>query len=253
MIPPYQQYGLRARSSHADASSVSPQAMHLELQLADEAGLAWAQVQVRQHHYLKSRVDPRCSPLAYLVMREGECVGCLIFGRPECTRLLGFFGSLEDVAYGRCLLTRWQVLNLARVWLDPRLQYDPASASYGVWYERNAASWAIGQALRRVVYDYLVAHPPCFLDEPYEIREVISYCESAQHRGTLYRASNFRLMRTNARGLQTYARRTRNLAPEERRHIEALATWNLRSRQHRALRAVAHIQQSSFWSEMEVG
>lgn len=61
----------------------------LTLDLADHNGLRWAQRQVTRHHYLRTHVDPRCRPLAYLVRLDaynGPVVGCLIFGRPEASR-----------------------------------------------------------------------------------------------------------------------------------------------------------------------
>ncbi len=82
----------------------------LSLILAGEAGLCWAQAQVRHHHYLHAPVDVRCRPLAYLVMLFGNPVGCLIFGRPEATKVTGWYGSVEDVQAGTCPLTRWQIL-----------------------------------------------------------------------------------------------------------------------------------------------
>src|SRR5258707_5004078 len=96
----------------------------LTLALADSAGLRWAQQQATQYHYLHHPVDVRCRPLAYLVQRNGLDLGCLIFGRPEATRVTGWYGSVEDVTAGKCPLNHWQILNLARVWLDPPLPKD---------------------------------------------------------------------------------------------------------------------------------
>jgi hypothetical protein len=100
----------------------------LTVTLADKSGLKWAQEQVLQHHYLHTPVDARCSPVAMLVKLFDRSVGCLIFGRPEATRVNGWYGSVEDAQTGRCQLTRWEILNLVRVWLDPSLQPE------GEWY-----------------------------------------------------------------------------------------------------------------------
>src|SRR5438046_10345302 len=95
----------------------------LSIQLADERNLQWAQTMVQRYHYLGRPVDVRGRPVAYLaLLDECEPVGCLIFARPEATRVGGWYGSVEDVEEGRCRLTRWQILNLARVWLDRALQ-----------------------------------------------------------------------------------------------------------------------------------
>lgn len=204
----------------------------LSLVLADQQGLHWAQEQVIQHHYLHRPVDVRCRPLAYLVLLAGEPMGCLIFGRPEATHVHGWYGSVEDVARGACPLTRWQVLNLARVWLHPDLQAG------GQCSIPNAASWAIAQALRRVGFEYLVSHPPVWLNEPYEIREVLSYCDTRVHQGTLYRAANFRLVRTNERGIETYARPLRHLTHAEHAEIARRSQADLRARRLRAARTI---------------
>ncbi len=211
----------------------------IRIELADKDGLRWAQEQVIAHHYLHKPVDVRCSPIAYLILLGSERVGCLIFGRPESTRVNGWYGSVEDVATGKCRLTRWQVLNLARVWLDPDIQCA------GDNYVENAASWVIAQALRKVPYDYLVQKPPVWVEEPYEIREILSYCDTRKHRGTLYRASNFRLERTNDKGIETYVRTVRRLTHAEHAHIRECSRLDKRAQKLR----VARMYQQLTWEE----
>jgi hypothetical protein len=199
----------------------------ISIQLADKQGLAWAQSQVMQFHYLHKSVDVRCSPIAYQVMLQSESVGCLIFGRPESTRVNGWYGSVSDVLSGKCRLTRWQVLNLARVWLHPSIQHG------GERYIENAATWVIAQALRRVGYDYLVCKSPVWMEEPYEIRDVLSYCDTSIHQGTLYRASNFALIRKNDKGIETYARSIRRLTHAEKAHIRQCSQADKRAQKLR--------------------
>jgi hypothetical protein len=209
--------------------------MNLSISLADKEGLQWSQEQVVAHHYLHHPVDVRCSPVAYLVLLGYERVGCLIFGRPEATRVNGWYGSVEDVLANRCRLTRWQVLNLARVWLHPDIQRA------GAHYIANAATWVIAQALRSVVVDYLVCKPPVFLDEPYEIRDCLSYCDTRVHHGSLYRAANFRLERTNERGIETYIRPLRHLTHAEHAQIIQCSLHSKRARQYRLAREVKQL------------
>lgn len=212
--------------------------VNLSLTLADKQGLAWSQATVEHYHYLHHKVDIRCSLLAYIVQDAFyRPLGCLIFGRPEAQRCNGWYGSVEDVSAGRCRVTRWQVLNLARVWLHPDVQRG------GSCFVENAATWAIGQALHRVAYDYLVAHPPCFLGEPWLIRECLSYCDTRIHQGTLYRASNFALVRENTQGIQTYMRPLRGLTTTEQRTIARLATDSPRSKRYRAMRLAERFEQ----------
>lgn len=214
----------------------------LSLRLADERGLQWAQTMVQRFHYLGRPVDVRGRPVAYLAMLdEHEPVGCLIFARPEATRVGGWYGSLEDVAAGRCRLTRWQILNLARVWLDPSIQRgNPNSIE-------NAATWLIGQALRRVPFDYLIQKPVVWVEEPYEIVECLSYCDTSMHQGTVYRAANFRLVRCNDRGIVTYIRPLRRLL-----HAEHAAIWEASRKDQRAQRFRAQRMQLRLaWEEVD--
>jgi hypothetical protein len=210
----------------------------LHLELANKIGLKWAQEQVTAHHYLHKPVDVRCSPIAYSIMLQDEPIGCLIYGRPESTKVNGWYGSVEDVASGKCRITRWQVLNLARVWLHPRVQHD------GENYITNAATWVIAQSLRRVVYDYLIEKPPVWMQEPYEIREVLSYCDTRIHHGTLYKASNFHLVRTNGKGIETYARSVRRLTHAEKRQIAERSQENKRCQK---LRLERDLQKPPLW------
>jgi hypothetical protein len=227
----------------------------IALHPADRAGLAWAQQQVAQHHYLRTRVDTRCSPFAYLVGVHGQYAGCLIFGRPESTRCYDgklTYGSLEDVASGRAEFSRWEILNLARVWLDPRLQaggdwYDAALLPgyvdrRGVW-RSTLASYVIQESIREVSLDYLLARPPCFLDEPYQIRRVISYNDTRRHKGTIYRAAGFTRVRTNADGIETWTIEAPPLDDLEDRLVRAAAERSPRSRAYRAARQAESFRQ----------
>src|SRR5581483_45760 len=224
----------------------------LQVTLAEKSGLRWAQEQVTLHHYLHTPVDERCSPVALLVTLFGQRVGCVIFGRPEASRVNGWYGSVEDIRTGKCRLSRWEVLNLARVWLAPSLQKDG-----GRWYHPEgmigpsvlpgfydrkhiwhscAASYVIDLALERIVFDFLSCKPPVWVSEPYEIREVLSYCNTNRHKGTLYRASGFTHIRTNADGIATYARPVRHLTPDEHAIIAFRSQHDPRCRKLREAR-----------------
>lgn len=202
----------------------------LHLKLANKDELEWCQQQVIAHHYLHKRFDVRCSPVAYLVMLGEERVGCLIFGRPEAQRVNGWYGSVEDITTGKCRISRWSILNLARVWLHPSIQHE------GEHYIPNAATFVIGKALRSIVYDFLIEKPPVWIEEPYEILEVLSYCDTKIHHGTLYKASNFSLMRTNDNGIETYVRPVRRLSHAEKAAIAQASSKDKRCQKLRAKR-----------------
>jgi hypothetical protein len=233
----------------------------ITLQPLDHAGLAWAQSQVTAHHYLHRPVDSRCSVEGYQVWRatrDGRHiagpVGLLLFGRPEATRCGNWYGSVDDVSAGRCEVTRWEVLNLARVWLDPRWQdggpfCQPPDVPgfrdrHGTWHSTLASSM-LRSAITRIGYDYLVRRPPVWVQEPYQIRYVLSYCNTRLHRGTIYRASGFELYRTNAAGLQTWRIPLPALTPEQDAHVRTLADQHPRSRAYRARRAAGGLRQLS--------
>lgn len=205
--------------------------MPIRLELADDRALIWAQSQVGAHHYLHAPVDARCSVLGYVLMRDGARVGCLLFGRPEATRCYQgelTYGSQADVASGKARLDRWEIVNLARVW------FDPSCAAYGHGW---LGTWAISQALQRIVVDYLHEFPPCYIDEPWRLRVCLSYCDTRIHQGTLYRAAGFKLARTNADGIQTWYRPLRGLQGHERKLIERFCAQSYRSRVYRSQRA----------------
>lgn len=181
----------------------------------DRAGLAWAQDAVAAHHYLRSAVLGRASPEAWAIHATGirSRIGCLIVGRPQATRCRDWYGSVEDVDRGRVKVTRWQVLNLARVWLAPMVQtggilcdpfYLPGFTDRRGRWRSTLASAALRQLACRVGFDYLLARPPVFLEEPYEVRWLLSYCDTAKHRGVIYREAGWELYRTNENGIQTW-------------------------------------------------
>ena len=234
----------------------------LDLTLAhhsNSGGFAWAQEQVQQHHYLRRRVDPRTRPLAYIAHLEGQRVGCLIFGRPESTRCYQgdlTYGSLDDVARGRAQYSRWEVINLARVWLSPVVQrggalYEPGllpgfTDRRGVW-RSTLASTVVGMALERVGYDYLLAHPPVWIEQPYQLRVCLSYCDLSFHQGTIYRASGFALARQNRWKIETWMKPLPPLTAEQDAEVQQRALRSPRSRWHRAQQEQGECRQLALW------
>jgi hypothetical protein len=208
--------------------------------------LLWCKDHIERGHYLHTWPDPRTRPLAYQVWRMTPWgnwrIGCLVFGRPEATRCYKgelTYGSLLDVSTGRAIYDRWEVLNLSRVWLDPSVQCGGLLClpemlpgfidRKGAW-RPALASHVIGAALRRVGFEYLLDHPVCFVEQPYLIRAVLSYCDTRLHRGSIYRASGFELARTNAAAKQTWWTSTVSpLTSEQDAAIRSLAATHPRS------------------------
>lgn len=213
----------------------------------DRSGIAWAQGIVSQHHYLRRPVDARTSIEGYaLNISDLGRMGLMLFGRPEATRCYPWYGSVEDAQIGRAEVTRWQVLNLSRVWLDPRIQsggefYSPKWLPgfvdrRGVW-RSTVASTMIKLAIRSIEFDYLVRRPPCFLDEPYQIEWLMSYCDTRLHRGVIYAASGFERYRINKHGVETWRIRLPALTPGQDEIVRRIAEQHPRSRMYRARRA----------------
>lgn len=211
----------------------------MNLYIAGHGGLQWAQEQVEAGHYLHTPVDRRCCPFAYIVEINDMPMGCLIFGRPEATRCYQgklTYGSFQDVATGRAEYERWEILNLARVWLSPRIQKG------GSHYVHHAASKAIKMALETIGYDYLQVHPPVDCNYPYQIRCILSYCDTRKHLGWIYLASRFKLARTNDAGIQTYMKRVHPLDAQQDEQIKKLSLHAERSKRIRMSRRVESLQ-----------
>lgn len=197
------------------------------------------------HHYLHTMPDPRTQYEIFSINLDDRRAGWLIFGRPESTRFWGWYGGLEDVASGRCPVTRWQVLNLARVFIHPEFQHggllcNPETVPgfidrFGVW-RPALASAAIQTAVQSIGFSYLLWRPPVFLDQPYEICWLLSYCDTRFHRGTIYKASGFDLYRTNRAGLQTWRIPMPALTKNQHCWIKSISDRDPRASRFRAKR-----------------
>jgi len=197
---------------------------------------------VTAHHYLRKPPDVRSRPFVYLVAVQDVPVGCLFFGRTQSSSCFHgelTFGSANDVATGLAKFDRWEVLALSRLWLSPDVQANGCLCRPGIvpgFMDRKGkwrsalASAVIRSALAVVGYHYLMAHPPCFLDQPYAIRAILSYCDLRLHRGTIYPAAGFRLSRTNLDGIQTWwTPDVAKLTAEQDLAVREHAVWHPRS------------------------
>jgi hypothetical protein len=75
------------------------------------------------------------------------------------------------------------------------------------------------------------------MDEPYQIKWLLSYCDTSKHRGTIYQAARFELYRTNKDGIQTWRLPLPVLSPEEDMAVRQASMVNARSQAYRAKRA----------------
>lgn len=234
--------------------------------VTDRGGLAWAQQRIATEHYLHAPVDSRCRPLAYIAHHHASwgaaaaagprAIAILIFGRPEASRCYEgglTYGSQDDVQAGRAAFDRWEIINLARVWVHPYFQRGGLYCDHneglpgfvdrrGVW-RSTLASTLITQALEQVRLDYLLRYPPCYLDEPYQLLACLSYCDTRLHRGTIYRASGFVLARTNDEGIETYWHTLPALAPDVDAKVRKRSQQDRRAQRYRAARGDRYHQE----------
>lgn len=206
---------------------------------------------ITTQHYLHKMPDPRCSLETYKISlvcdaTAIEGVGAFVFGRPQASVCRPWYGSLSEAQTGVCEMTYWQILNLARVWLHPDFQaggrwYDPAFLPG--YFDRNGVfrSTLASEAIRRIAdivgFEYLQYRPPVFLDEPYQIQYLMSYCDANLHKGTIYRMAGFELFRTNNQGIQTWRLRLRDLRQYEHDAIREASRTSARANSYRAQRA----------------
>lgn len=163
----------------------------LDIRLGSNSDLKWGQDMVTEHHYLHSPMHRKSRPMIYVVWCEGQRLGLCMAGLPHATKNRGWWGY---AGYP----TQWQVVDLARIWLSPRLQRGgdlcrpdivPGFVDRkGQWWPA-VATWLIQGVLKRVQRDRVSLWPPVFLDEPYHIKLVISYHDPKYHRGEIYRQS----------------------------------------------------------------
>ncbi len=194
---------------------------HSKLVRIERCDLRWAQHIALNLHYLHRQVHDLAYPFAYAILdnASNQAVGMLMLAAPHFTRCREMFGYPG-------LPTKWQVLLLSRIWVEPDWQTEVAQLEDGsiqlsgpVKTDRNGkqhslcvASCAIAQMLKRVDQDWLAHHPPRYLDQPYQIEKILSYCDPAQgHTGTLYKAANFTQFQRMTHGKQALHRHSKQV------------------------------------------
>lgn len=144
-----------------------------------QAERKWLNEMAEKYHYMHKAPSRRSCIFGWAVTwdgnilnEEGDPYGFIIYALIHFTKLTGEFGYPG-------LPTNWQVLTLARLWLHDNLP-------------RNSETHVIDKTLKLVQRRWLEIHPPKFPELPYHIVKVISYSDLGFHRGTIYRAANFR-------------------------------------------------------------
>ena len=139
--------------------------------MLDIAPLREATCVIVEHHYLHR--GRTMAQLAYWILVDGAVAGVLLFAYP---RMSATYQGHHPM----------RLLELARMWVDPRYQGQTVTDSKRRTHSRPLASQAIGQALRRIRRDWAAKYPHL---PPVEA--IVSWADREHHEGTIYRASNF--------------------------------------------------------------
>jgi len=147
--------------------------------LKDRVGLEIANLKeatdviVKNHYLHRGRT---MAQIAYWVTLDGERCGVLLFALPRMSATSDKFGGHGPM----------NLVELARMWLDPRVQGYRVIDSKGVEHSFSVGTAAVGQALRRIRQDWHGKYPHLPL-----IAACVSWADEEHHEGTIYRAANF--------------------------------------------------------------
>jgi hypothetical protein len=134
------------------------------------------------------------------------------------------------------------------MWLDPAVQPGgryfgprrlPGYMDRGGVFRSTLASQTLQQVAQAARLDYLLARSPPFLDEPYQLRYLLSYCDTSRHRGTIYQAAGFELYRRKggpSGTIDTYRLALPALTEAEDALVRETSRTNPRSQAYRAAR-----------------
>jgi hypothetical protein len=146
----------------------------------EDAPLGEATDMIVQNHYL--RRGRTMAQLPYWITFDGVRCGVLLFALPRMSSRSPKFDGHSPM----------QLIELARMWIDPAVQLRSVFDSEGNEHSLPVASRAIALALRRVRQDWIGKYP--HLPEP---KAVVAWSDTTRHTGTIYKACNFRHVGTS--------------------------------------------------------
>jgi hypothetical protein len=136
------------------------------------ANLKEATAVIVANHYLHR--GRTMAQIAYWVTLDGQRCGVLLFALPRMSATFQGHGPMN-------------LVELARMWLDPAVQGERVIDSEGKDHSFSVGTCAVAKALRRIRQDWHGKYPHL----P-EIMASVSWADDVHHEGTIYRASNFR-------------------------------------------------------------
>ena len=111
--------------------------------------------------------------MPYWISLDGARIGVLLFALPRLSVTYQGHGPMN-------------LIELARMWIDPEAQGQRVTDSVGREHTLAIATCAIGMAVRRIRQDWHGKYPHL----P-DIEACVSWADDVHHEGTIYRASNF--------------------------------------------------------------
>ena len=142
----------------------------LSIQLAD---LKESSKIIKRHHYLQR--GRTMAQLPYWICIDGEKVGVLLYSLP---RISNPVDGIEPM----------NLLELARLWINPSVQNLTYEDRNGKSHSLPVASCAMGKSIRRIKDDWKMKYP----NLP-GIDAIVSWCDDTRHEGTIYKSSNFKV------------------------------------------------------------
>lgn len=126
---------------------------------------------IRNHYLHRGRT---MAQLAYWIVMDGRNIGVLLYAYPRLSVRFQGYAPMN-------------LLELARLWIDPVVQGATVVDSNGEQHASAIATCAVGHSLRRIRADWQSKYPHL----P-NVLAVVSWADLEHHEGTLYRAANFR-------------------------------------------------------------
>ncbi len=141
------------------------------------ANLKEATALIVEKHYLHR--GRTMAQLPYWILLDGRRVGVLLFSLPRMSARFQGHGPMN-------------LLELARMWVDPAVQGLTVTDRSGKEHAFSVATCAVGKALKRCREDWSRKYPHLPA-----IAAVVSWADTVHHEGTIYRAANFRYVGTS--------------------------------------------------------
>ena len=135
------------------------------------ANLKEATQVIVENHYL--RRGRTMAQMSYWILLDGQRCGVLLFALPRLSVKFQGHGPMN-------------LVELARLWIDPEVQGQTVTDSEGVQHTLSIASCAVGRSLRGIRQDWHGKYPHL----P-DIAACVSWADDVHHEGTIYRAANF--------------------------------------------------------------